>query len=376
MQSSRKRKSENDDSEMDRTMSATICNDCQRAGHIARFCPIQICEGCSDPGHAKRDCPRQHELREFILWLPIETAARMGISDHHAPLREVRNIGANLQLMRHAGPTMMNGHRFSVEYNALRLNYSGRGTIVIALQDAGTDAETLIHVRTVRQENANQAKIKIAAKFTVMAGALTEDTDRLASGSRQQRSPEAETHVLIHIPGMLSATAALDINGKKYYIEWGSHVVDRHLRAEVQVYTHHARQHRLVNRNRAIIDDMSAYFRGIPRGNNAAVPAIARVMEIAPDAAALPRPAPNLMANPVERERIPAREIAAENEDPIREETEPAENQQIVLYDPTLARLRDHQHGALPDLNEPMHESSTDEEDNVLRINELLDQRD
>lgn len=212
------------------------CNLCQRANHIARFCPDQDCDTCKVRGNNARDCPLQHELRQFSLWFPANASVRMGVN--RLPMREFAGIGQNLQRMQGAEATTMNGSRFFVEANSLGINYGGQGSIVIAMQDEVTDAETLIVIRSVRQNNAQVAKIKIAAKYTIASGQLIEDTDRLASGSRQQQSPSGDVHVLLYVRVMLTMTPVLEINGAEFYMEWSVRTVNAlHVRAEVCVFT-------------------------------------------------------------------------------------------------------------------------------------------
>lgn len=129
------------------------CNGCQQPGHILRFCREHRCTGCEELGHAVH-CPRQFQLRKLCLWLPYTMGARIGISQ--SPLREVPGVGRNLQLIRSAGTTTMIGSTFEAYFNSLRINYGGEGSIVIALQDAPTEAETLVQIRNVRQDNINQ----------------------------------------------------------------------------------------------------------------------------------------------------------------------------------------------------------------------------
>lgn len=147
---------------MNRRADQNTCNTCGMANHIARFCPRQLCLSCNDRGHSARDCPRQFEL---------------GVN--RQPLREFPGIGASLQLLRNADEAVINGTTFRPDSNALRVQYGSHGTIVIALQDANTDAETLLNVRSIYQDGYNHAKIKIGAKYTIMDGVLSEDTDRL-----------------------------------------------------------------------------------------------------------------------------------------------------------------------------------------------------
>lgn len=101
------------------------CNGCHQASHILRFCPEQLCTECNVLGHAERDCPQQFQLGQFCLWLPYTLGARIGISQ--VPLREVLGVGRNLQLIRSAGRTTMNGSSFETIFNSLRINYGGEG---------------------------------------------------------------------------------------------------------------------------------------------------------------------------------------------------------------------------------------------------------
>lgn len=331
-----KKKSEIASSEMNRQ---NLCDHCGRPNHIARFCPGQECETCHQPGHQHRDCPLQHELRQFALWFPFNAIVRMGID--RTPLREFPGVGANLQLLRNAEATTIGGSRFHAEFNSLRLAYGGHGTIVFAIQDAETDAETLIHLRTVRQDNAQQAKIKIAAKYTILSGQLIEDNDRLASGSRQQQSPQADIHVLLYVRNLLQTTAALEVNNKKYYIEWGTRYVTRFLRAEVYVTTQYEYAYRLSHRRREMVEDPWNYFRGEQRPDRVPPPAVEAVIAVneAPDAAELPAPAASLLMadeqqppiqdeNTVEQPlpKLDEEEAAEAIEQPINTELPPSES--------------------------------------------------
>lgn len=242
------------------------CNECKEEGHILRFCPTHRCTDCEVLGHAERDCPRQFRLRKFCLWLPYTMGARVGISQ--TPLREVPGVGRNLQLIRSAGATNMNGSTFETHYNSLRINYGG-GSIVIAMQDAPTDAETLVQIRNVRQGGENLPCIRIGAKYTIMGGKLTEDINRLATGSRQQQSPQGDTHVLIYLRDMNGMTAALEVNGETYYMEWERRWVNQELRAEVFVSTERAYRFRMRNPNRVLVQNTQLYFRGENQGHNA-----------------------------------------------------------------------------------------------------------
>lgn len=178
------------------------------------------------------------------------------------PLREIPGIGRNLQMLRGSGLTTVNGSRFWDEFNALNIHYGGEGSIVIAMQDADSDDETIITIRTIRQDGYDLANIKIAAKYTIMQDTLSENVGRLASGSRQQQSPHGDTHVLLFGPGMLQSTCILEINAIKYYIEWGRRWNNQHPRADVYVSTEHSYTYRLANVNREMVYDRWMYFRG------------------------------------------------------------------------------------------------------------------
>lgn len=75
------------------------------------------------------------------------------------PLREIPGIGRNLQMLRGSGLTTVNGSRFWDEFNALNIHYGGEGSIVIAMQDADSDDETIITIRTIRQDGYDLANI-------------------------------------------------------------------------------------------------------------------------------------------------------------------------------------------------------------------------
>lgn len=247
---------------MDRRPSQIVCNNCQQRGHISRFCPEGTCEQCHSSGHAKRDCPQQFRLNQFRLWLPYAANARIGVSD--TALREMPGVGPNLQIMRGAAPKTVKGHLFCTEFNSLIVQYGGHGSILIALQDANSEAETLIAIRTHRQDNVSQAHIKIAARYTLVGGQLIENINRLATGERHQQSPTADTHVLIYVEDMMEMTAVLELNLHRYYMEWGQRTVNQQNRAEVYVFTDRVYGYRAANERRSLIQDGWIYFRGHP----------------------------------------------------------------------------------------------------------------
>lgn len=249
--------SKSDEVKMDRRNNLNICDMCQRSGDIARFCPNRACEGCHELGHIERDCPRQFELRQFRLWLPFNSAVRVGVNRN--PLREMSGIGPNLQLLRNMKATTVNGSTFSSEFNSLCVEYGGHGTAVIAMQ---SDAETLIHIHRVYQDGVYQAHVKVSAKYTVTGGKLIEALDRLATGSRQQQTPQVDTHVLLHVPGMLDSTVAMEINGVRFFLEWGRQRLNGCLRADVYVSSQHTYNFRRSNMRRELVLDGWAYFRG------------------------------------------------------------------------------------------------------------------
>lgn len=108
---------------------------------------MQQCEECEAPGHVKRDCPYQYVLRELVLWFPMGIEVRAGIGEF--PIRDVPGIGPNLQLLSSLCEVNRGGHVFSSASNALRMEYSGAGTVALAIQDADSETETLIQIRRV-----------------------------------------------------------------------------------------------------------------------------------------------------------------------------------------------------------------------------------
>lgn len=189
-----------------------------------------------------------------------------------APLREVPRVGANLQMMREMQPITMNGSQFCIEENALRINYDGKNSICIAMQDADSEAETLVQVNKMRDIEGGNHRIRVSARYTIQNGRLIEDPDRVAAGSQQQQSPHANTHVLAYMKNMLEATCVVEANGRRFYLEWDSQTHQGELRAEVFVSTTPGYGYRLRNQNRALITDRQSYFRGhrIQPADNAA----------------------------------------------------------------------------------------------------------
>lgn len=357
----------------------TNCNACQRPNHIARFCPDQTCAKCNIRGHHARDCPLQYELRQFTLWFPFNANIRMGIN--RLPMREFPGIGQNLQRMQNAEVTTMNGNRFFVGYSALHINYGGRGSIVIAMQDEATDAETLITIRVVRHENAQVPKIKVAAKYTIMCGQLIEDIDRLATGSRQQQSPQGDVHVLLYIRDMLSMTPALEINGAKFYIDWNVHYANaRYLRAEVSVSTQHSYSDRLANRDRELIENGWAYFRGVP-GPGRPIPPVEIAEEIVPPKEAIANE-DNLLAieepGVVDVEVLAAAianerdELAIAEQPDGENQRENAEEQAAVAMDPEIAAFIEERFAIeMAESDDSMSESSDTDTLEIVTDDEL-----
>lgn len=237
------------------------CNDCQRVGHIARFCPDQKGGKCGLTAHHERDCPRRGQLNRLRLWMPMDIAVRMAVSSH--PLREVPGIGPNLQLLRSATPVSLNGSTFSGENNTLTVQYGGEDSIVIAMQDADTEEETLIQVRPNYVQGIKVTRVRVGAKFMIENRVLQEAIERLATGNRKQKSPKADTHVLLYIQDMLNSTVALDVNGEKYFLEWLQRDRNGNVQADVSVFSRHTYNHRLANETRDLVHDPRYYFQGI-----------------------------------------------------------------------------------------------------------------
>lgn len=200
---------------MNKRVHNEVCKMCKHSGHIARFCPQQWCEAYGAPGHVKRDCPHQHVLRELVLWFPLGVEVHAGVIEY--PMHDVPGIGPNLQLLTSVNEIKRGGHTFSSASNALRMDYSGAGTVAIAIQDADSETETLIQVRRIYAHGIEHANIQVSAKYVVERGQLIERVDRLASGTQWQATPNADTHVLLHLA---DCVASLETNGTRYYMEW------------------------------------------------------------------------------------------------------------------------------------------------------------
>lgn len=239
------------------------CNYCQRNGHIARFCSEQMCTNCGRKGHHDRDCQIHGEVKVLRIWMPFNREVRMAVSK--SPTREYPEIGPNLQLMTGAPDVSLNGSTFSTKKNALKIEYGGEESIVIALQDAKTEAETLVQLRPNYVQGFNMPIVRIGAKFFIENRVLHEKIDRLAKGTKDQSSPQGDTYVLLFIDDMLQSTIVADINGEKYYLEWTQQVQNRQFRADVSVFSRHTYQHRLANETRDLIRDGKYYFHGNTR---------------------------------------------------------------------------------------------------------------
>lgn len=237
-----------------------VCNECQLPGHIARFCPRGICEVCNEMGHIERDCPTRFILREIRIFFPYGEMVRAAVTA--APLREVPQVGANLRLLRDMPPLELQGHRFSAERNVLRIEHRGNATICVAIQDAATEAETLVQIRAAADADGNANYVRVSARYIVQNGRLIEDPDRVATGSQQQQSPRANVHVLTYVPRLMNTMCALEINGRRFYMTWVARNEFGRFNAEVNVTTGPGYNFRLLTRERPLVTDRREYFRG------------------------------------------------------------------------------------------------------------------
>lgn len=88
---------------------------------------------------------------------------------------------------------------------------------------------------------------RIGSKFFIENRVLHEKIDRLATGAKDQTSPQGDTHVLLFIRDMLQSTIVVDINNEKYLLEWTQQVQNRQFRVDVSVFSRHTYQHRLAD---------------------------------------------------------------------------------------------------------------------------------
>lgn len=195
----------------------------------------------------------------IALFLPSHQVAKV----YMGPVcrRDDTSLANDMKLMENAAEKTIDGNRIRARRNQLNLLYNGRSTVVIALRNDNNQemSETVIIVRP--------KGIKIAGKYMIVGDELREKTTASATGSRAQIAPLADAYVLIVSPTLFDDTLALEVNGDRYWLEFGYFMEGKRGRQAVVVSTNFDYSFRSRHSHRQLICDPAVYFaepRAIP----------------------------------------------------------------------------------------------------------------
>lgn len=244
---------------LQRNRVAGNCQLCFSFGHISDRCKLAECTKCEGKGHVAENCPTNGSVRSVTLLLPHGTDAMLGASTRCIRDRHLMPMMPYLSEWRE---TTVRNTVISADGSQISLSCSATASIAMSIQELNGVNETLLRIQPRR--------IKIAGKYTIENGELTENIAGKASGGTHMNSPDADVHILLLLQSVDGQTIGLNVNGHRFLMNWRSVVEQGHERKLVHVSTMYGYNAFNELRQRPAIPSLKNYFNGLDRAANPA----------------------------------------------------------------------------------------------------------
>lgn len=236
--------------------TTAVCFKCHCAGHLARDCPENVCSQCNG-NHQQKDCHQLREMRRIVLWFPFQADARIIGSANS--VRHMDGIRPFMRSLREEPDTTVDGNRIYGRHNAMKIDYNGRSSIVIALQDAANrKSETLIHVRPER--------VAIGNRYRIVGENLNERFERSGVGSVDMKAPSATVHILIVVENLFEWPVSLQITYtacvRRFYLQWAQWSANNRVEPSIHVSSAYGFDFNEAMKTRPAIGDKAVYYKG------------------------------------------------------------------------------------------------------------------
>lgn len=164
-----------------------------------------------------------------------------------------------MRSLRDEPDAMIDGNRIYGRHNAMKIDYNGRSSIVIALQDAhDRQSETLIHVRPER--------IAIGARYRIVGENLNERFERSGIGHVNMQAPQATVHVLIIVERLFDWIVSLQVTYplsiRRFFLEWERLREGNQVEQAIHVNTAYSFDFNEAMKVRPAMGDKATYYRG------------------------------------------------------------------------------------------------------------------
>lgn len=239
-------------SQLERDRQEGNCSRCHQMGHTRDWCPETVCNRCQGEGHVMQNCYMNRVVKSFSIQLPFDRPAIYGGGEG------VGRIGA----LSHLLPYLQDAPAFEAacgvqlipQGNGLCVKGNEIAEVIIGISSIDDDdnAETIIRVK--------ETHVKIAAKYTISNGQLTEDESKPSTGSIRQTLPPARFYVFLRIETFDDTMMRIEVNGSHYLMFWRAERYRGYMRKAVNVMTLHGYQAMLEYNNRPPITSWVEYF--------------------------------------------------------------------------------------------------------------------
>lgn len=229
----------------------------------------------------------------------IDTDAMLGASTRCIRDRHLMPMVPYLSEWRE---TSVRNTVISADGSQISLTCSATANVAMSIQELNGVNETLLRIQPRR--------IKIAGKYTIENGELTENIAGKASGGTHMNSPDADVHILLLLQSVDGQTVGLNVNGHRFLMNWRSVVEQGHERKLVHVSTMFGYNAFNELRARPVIPSLTNYFNGPERA--------------VPQAEAAPAEPAVEISSPAET--VKSEELSADESDSVSEDSSDAES--------------------------------------------------